>query len=290
MRVTNSMINDRVLRDLQRQMGLMAKAADQVSTGQRLGAVSEDPVAGATVLRADRELRGNAQYRRSISSVRGRLDAEEATLDQVGDLLARAKELALGQGGDNANGSTRAGAAVEVQALFDQLISLGNTRVGNEHVFGGLATGAPPFQADGTYVGTATSRQAEIGAGTTIGTVHSGQQLLVDSGVLAAVRDLRDALTGNDAPAIRDAAGALTAAFDTTQSNLAEVGARGRALEVAVTNIEGLDQAATDARISNGSISIEEAAMRLASAQSALQAAFAATSRIMTTSLTEYLR
>ncbi|MEO5800782.1 MAG: hypothetical protein ABIZ70_01745 [Gemmatimonadales bacterium] len=289
MRITNFMVNDRLLRNLQAQNRALNEASQQVSTGARHENISDDPVAGAAVLRADRGSRAVQQYRRSVTSVQTRLASEESSLGQVTDLLSRAQELATGQGGSNANTASRAAAAVEVQSLIDQTISIGNLKVGNEFVFGGTEIAAPPFQADGTYVGSALGRQAEIGASDVINTVHSGQQMLVGSGVLSSLITLRDALTADNPAAIRASLSPLGTAFDNTQRNLAEVGARTLAMDNASTALDSLAKAFTDERSANNDIPLEEAAMHLAQVQNAMQAALLATSKILNTSLTDYL-
>jgi flagellar hook-associated protein 3 FlgL len=289
MRVTNSLMQERVLRNLQQQNSQLLRASDQVSTGLRNSRVSDDPIAAAQVLAADTALRGVEQYRRSVTSIQSRQAAEETTLDQVGDLLSRAKELATGQGGANSNALTRAATAVEVQSLIDQAISLGNLRFGNDYLFGGLATDAPPFQPDGTYVGTPTGRQAEIGSGVLVDTVHSGQEMLVDSGVLTSLTALRDALQANDPDGVRAALAPLDSAFDATQVTLTEIGARTRNLELSLGTLTSMETALGAKRSAAADIPLEEAYLRLAAVQTAMAAAYEATSRILRTNLTEYI-
>jgi|CXWL01.1.fsa_nt_gi flagellar hook-associated protein 3 FlgL len=289
MRITNSVMQERLLRNLQEQGAQLLRASDQVATGLRNSRISDDPIAGAQVLASDAALRAVEQYRRSVTSVQSRQAAEESTLDQVGDLLSRAKELATAQGSNTGNAATRAAAAVEVQSLIDQAISLGNLRFGDEYLFGGMATDAPPFQANGSYIGTATGRQAEVGDGVLVDTVHSGQELLVDSGVLSSLTALRDALTANDPAAVRTSGGPLDTAFDATQVTLTEVGARTRNLELTTGSLTALQTALGAKRSAAAEIPLEEAMLNFASIQTAMAAAYEATSRILQTSLTEYL-
>jgi flagellar hook-associated protein 3 FlgL len=278
-----------LLRNLQGQGSQLLRASDQVATGLRNSKISDDPVAGAQILATDTALRAVEQYRRSVTSVQARQAAEETTLDQLGDLLSRAKELATGQGSSTANATTRAATAIEVQSLIDQAISLGNLRFGSDYLFGGLDVSAPPFQANGTYVGTPTGRQAEVGDGVLVDTVHSGEQLLVSSGVLTSLTALRDALQANDAVAVRASGTALDQAFDATQLTLTEVGARTRNLELTTGSLTALETALTAKRAAAAEIPLEEAMLRLATIQTAMQAAYQATTRILQTSLTEYL-
>jgi flagellar hook-associated protein 3 FlgL len=289
MRITNTLMQERLLRNLQGQGSQLLRASDQVATGLRNSKISDDPVAGAQILATDTALRAVEQYRRSVTSVQARQAAEETTLDQLGDLLSRAKELATGQGSSTANATTRAATAIEVQSLIDQAISLGNLRFGSDYLFGGLDVSAPPFQANGTYVGTPTGRQAEVGDGVLVDTVHSGEQLLVSSGVLTSLTALRDALQANDAVAVRASGTALDQAFDATQLTLTEVGARTRNLELTTGSLTALETALTAKRAAAAEIPLEEAMLRLATIQTAMQAAYQATTRILQTSLTEYL-
>jgi flagellar hook-associated protein 3 FlgL len=289
MRITNTLMQERLLRNLQGQGSQLLRASDQVATGLRNSKISDDPVAGAQILATDTALRAVEQYRRSVTSVQARQAAEETTLDQLGDLLSRAKELATGQGSSTANATTRAATAIEVQSLIDQAISLGNLRFGSDYLFGGLDVSAPPFQANGTYVGTPTGRQAEVGDGVLVDTVHSGEQLLVSSGVLTSLTALRDALQANDAVAVRASGTALDQAFDATQLTLTEVGARTRNLELTTGSLAALETALTAKRAAAAEIPLEEAMLRLATIQTAMQAAYQATTRILQTSLTEYL-
>ena len=289
MRITNSMMQERLLRNLQEQGAQYLRASDQVTTGLRNSRISDDPVAGSQVLASDTALRAVEQYRRSVTSVQSRQAAEETTLDQLGDLLSRAKELATAQGSSTGNATTRAATAVEVQSLIDQAISLGNLRFGSDYLFGGLATDAPPFQPNGTYVGTPTGRQAEVGDGILVDTVHSGEELLVTSGVLTSLTALRDALLANDPAAVRTSGGPLDTAFNATQITLTEVGARTRNLELTTGSLTALQTALDAKRSAAAEIPLEEAMLNFSAIQTAMRAAYEATSRILQTSLTEYL-
>jgi flagellar hook-associated protein 3 FlgL len=247
--------------------------------------LSEDPVAGSQVLRADRTLRAVSQYRRAVGTVVTHQNTAEAALDQVTDLLTRAKELATAQVGSNANGASRAATAAEVDQLLQQAIALGNSRIGNEYVFGGTATGAPPFQPNGTYVGTATSRQVEIAAGQTVEIIPSGQSLFVNTGVITALTDLRDRLAANDTAGITTSLGDVDNAFDGTQSELAKVGARSRSLDSAAIELDALEDTARLERSNAAEISLEEASISLAAAQTALQAAIMSGTRLLDSNL-----
>ncbi len=289
MRVTNLATHERLLRDMQRQASALDRAAQQVSSGQRHANLSGDPVAAAATLRADTGLRALTGYARSVTTVRTRLDAEESVLDQVGDLLSRAKELGMAQGGANANATSRAQTAVEIDGLLAQAISLGNLKVGGEYLFAGYATGAPAFDSTGAYQGTTDGRPAEIGNGVVVETIHHGQQLFVDSGVFSSLVALRDAMVANDPAAIQAAMAPLDQAFDQTETNRAEVGSRTRALDQAQAAIDSFKTALTNERAAHADIPLEEALMHFSAIQTAMQAALMVTAQRMQISLANYL-
>ena len=288
MRVTNQQMYQQVLREVQRHLSDSARAQEQVATGRRFTRLSEDPVAGAQVLRSDQTLRAAAQYRRAVTAVRTRQDTAEAALDQITELLTRAKELATAQVGSNANGSSRAATAVEVDRLLEQTIALGNSRVGNEFIFGGTATGAPAFLANGTYSGTPTSRQAEISAGHLVEMAPTGQAVLIDTGVITALQALSQGLHSNDTTIITTSLGTLETAFDGVQSELAKVGARGRELEGTLSELDALTTITEMARSDAADIPLEEAATHLAAVQAALQAAIMTGTRLLESTLQNY--
>jgi flagellar hook-associated protein 3 FlgL len=290
MRITDSMVYGQSLHQLQQQYSELNLISAQVSTGQRNALVSDDPAAAGTVLRTDASARAVTQYRRNITSARTRLTGEESTLDQVTDLLARAKEIATQQGSDTSDASARAAAATEVQSLLGQVISLGNLKIGDEYTFGGSETTTPPFQSDGSYSGNGSVRQTTIDQGSVIDTSHSGQQLFVDSGVISSLQQLQTALQGNNPTGIRSSITTIDTAYDQTQTNLAEVGARTDTLDNTVTQLDSRSTALTATRSDAADIPIEEASVHLATVQNALQAGLLATSRILNTNLVDYLK
>jgi flagellar hook-associated protein 3 FlgL len=290
MRIADSTRFASTLQQITRANLALARATDQVSSGRRYATISDNPTAGREVLDLDSALRGIAQYRRTAIRARERLNAEESSLSQVSDILARAKELATSQGGSGGSTITRRATAAEVSELRKQVIALGNLSVGGEFIFGGMATESPPFDAAGVYSGTAAARESALAPGITQTTTHSGQEMLVDTGVLDALTDLEAALTADDPVAIRATISDLDHAFDGVQALVADVGARDKGLDNILTGFDDRTDALTARRRDVAEIPIDEAMLSVTASQTALQAAYLVTSRLQSLSLTEYLR
>lgn len=290
MRISDSQRFTAIARQLAVQQQALIRASEQMSSGQRWNRVSEDPIAGREVLDADSALRAIAQSQRSIGRARERLAAEEAALQQLTDITSRVKELATGQGSANASASSRAATAGEVAQLRNELISIGNQRVGGEFIFGGLETSTAPFAADGSYLGTPNARLTSFGPGQPAEVIHSGQQIFIDTGLLAALADLETALLANNVDGIQATMPAIDQGFDGLQNLLTEIGARDRTLDQTVATLNSREDSLLLRRAELAEIPLEEATMNLATVQTALQAAYLATSRIQSLSLAEYLR
>ena len=108
--------------------------------------------------------------------------------------------------------------------LLDQLVGLGNTKLGNEYIFAGGAVDAPPFLAAGAYVGDTNVRQLEVDAGIKIDTNHTGDQLL-GSAIIAVQALVTELQTGTGA-SIGATATALFAADADVLGSQSEVGLR----------------------------------------------------------------
>lgn len=290
MRITNSLLQQRVLRDLQGNMAALAQANGQISSGKRFERMSEDPVAGTSVLDADRGLAGITQYRRNSSAARARTDAEEAVLNQITDLLARAKELAVQEGSATSTTVTHLSAKSELDRIIEQVVQLGNTKVGDEYLFAGHLVGTQPFDASGNYAGDDGVRQAELGNGYLVTTNHTGRELLVGSGIIGSLSALGAALTSGNTAAISGTLPGLDNAFSQSQSLLASTGARSRQIDSAMQNSDALETNLTLRRSDAQDVDVAAATTRLMGVQTSLQASLLSASRIMNISLTDYLR
>lgn len=271
------------------------ETTDRVVSGSRIRVASDDPGAAGAVLRTDGQLRALVQYQRNIGAARSRLTAEETVLDQVTDLLSRAGELAIREGSANANAMTRQIARQEVEELIGTAIQLANTRFDELYLFGGDFADEPPVDAAGAFnelrLPTGT-RETEIAAGQLVHTNHNASEIFGDNnnGVMAALRALSAALENDDPEAIIAAGQESRTALDQTQNLIGDVGARVIRLDIAEANIEALDTNLRTFRSDLSEVEFEEAMTELVGRQTALQAAFVATSRILQTTLTDYLR
>jgi flagellar hook-associated protein 3 FlgL len=167
MRITNNMVSDRVIADLQARYGAMANTQLQISTGRRVNQPSDDPTAAAQERLRLSELSGIKGSQSSVASAQTALNASESSLEGIRSMLSRANELAL----RGATGSTSQADRVTIANEIDQIIKSvkdsANTKVGDSYIFAGTKSDTAPY-ADATgdaYQGDGGALLRDGGAG-----------------------------------------------------------------------------------------------------------------------------
>src|ERR1044071_9442129 len=100
MRITSNMIAAQQMTALQANISLMQQAQARLSSGKKLNAASDNPAAAMSVMGTGSSLRALEQYRTNVQRASNRIDLEDRVLSQIGDVLSRAKELAVSQASD----------------------------------------------------------------------------------------------------------------------------------------------------------------------------------------------
>jgi flagellar hook-associated protein 3 FlgL len=301
MRITNNIISRSQFQGIAASMAALDKAQAHVTTGKRMLAASDDPTGAMQSMTSDTSLRALDQYRTNVQRAFSRIGIEDDVLNQVGNLLTRAKELGVSQAGSTASSQTRGIANAEVQQLFKEMVQLGNTKFGNEYMFGGNQSLTQPFTSTGagatldyTSSNPQGTRTVEINDGQTMAVALDGQQLMLDSGVLDAVKALSRALdpasTTYGSAGIADAMQMLDAAYESVQTLVGDVGAKGKTLDSTKANLDAYKTNLKTFKSDLEDIDIEQAVTELTNRQVAYQAAMLATSKVMGLTLADYLR
>lgn len=290
MRITNSILHRTALGGVTRGLSNLEEATRKVTSGLRVERPSDDPVATSGIMRSSSGLRAIDQYLRNLSTAESRLAVEDDVLNQLGNVLSRARELGVGQGTDTATAETRMTARVEVNGLIETVRALGNSRLGEAWVFGGDEANRPPFSEDPLVPLPGGEGAVEIAAGQTVQTAHSAQTIFADTGALDALARLASALEQDSRPAIAEALVELESAFSSVQQLVGEVGGRLNRVDVARENLTALDTSLRTHRSDLQDIELEEAMSDLVRQQVAYQTALASNARILSLNLTDYLR
>jgi flagellar hook-associated protein 3 FlgL len=170
MRVTNNMVSDRVMSELQRNYASLAAAQQQVQTGKRVNLPSDDPTAAAAERMRKSELDGITKSQDSVVATQTRLTSAETSMESVRSVLSRANELAINGANGSLSQTDRNAIANEIDQLIRTAKDAMNTKVGGSYIFAGTASDTAPY-ADATgdaYQGNDQAIVREAGVGVTL--------------------------------------------------------------------------------------------------------------------------
>jgi flagellar hook-associated protein 3 FlgL len=184
MRVTDKMVHNQVVNNLQSNRGEMSDLQNKAATQKRITKPSDDPAAAARVLTARTDERGSNQYVKNINYARGFLEFTDQSLSELSESLVRAKELAIQQANDaGASGDTRRVTALEIEQIYNQAVQIGNRKLADRYVFGGFQTTAPPFDITGNYRGDDGDMKIHINKDAFVAMNVSGDKVFLGKGL-----------------------------------------------------------------------------------------------------------
>ncbi len=154
MRVADKMNHTQVVSNLNKNRHQLSTFQNQAALQKRITKPSDDPLGAARILENRTEIQGFEQFEKNILSTKGFVQFSEQSLGEMGELLIRAKELAIQQASDGAAGpDTRKMVAMEIDQIFGQMVNIGNRKFGDRYLFGGYKTTKAPFDMQGNYYG-----------------------------------------------------------------------------------------------------------------------------------------
>lgn len=145
MRITNKMMSDQVIFNLQRSLNRYLNLQSDLSSGRRINKPSDDPVGTMRDLDYRTQLSRITQYQGNIDQGINWLDSYDSILDDVNTMLSEAKELGVSMASDNYDSAQRTAAANEIQAIFDRIVQLADSEIGGRQMFSGCKTKTTPF-------------------------------------------------------------------------------------------------------------------------------------------------
>jgi flagellar hook-associated protein 3 FlgL len=295
MRVTFNNLNDGIAA-LNVAASALDRAQDQLSTGKRVRAASDDPAAAQRAVGSRAEIATLDAYTRSAESADARLTAIDTVLTDVIERLTEAKATATGARGSTATPQSREAAARQLEGIRDAILGGINTQVGGTSLFSGgevlssayvLTAGAWTYQGDTSTITVAT------GSGRSVKTALDGQAIMQGTDATDAFTELdalAAAIRAGDEAGISAGVAALDRAFDRAVRAQSSVGVDLNGLEEDQQQVAALRLASQKRLSKDEDADLAKAASDLARADTAYRAALGAISTAGRVSLMDYLR
>lgn len=123
---------------------------------------SDNPISNVEAMGLKSRMKDHDQYIRNSEYAELHLQSTEKAIEQIVDIMNKAKEIAIAQSSDFYDGNIRMNVANEIRQLRNQALAVANKRIGNKYLFGGYKTLSKPFDNQGSYQGDQGKMTVEI--------------------------------------------------------------------------------------------------------------------------------
>jgi flagellar hook-associated protein 3 FlgL len=146
MRISTSLLFQRGVDQMNDAQSMLSDTQSRISSGKRMLAPSDDPIAASRVVETTQALALNASQEANVGQARDSLSLVDSTLSGAGDLLQQIRTLLVQAGNTSLTDSDRASIAVNINSSIDALVGLANTRDGTGgYLFSGYQQAVQPF-------------------------------------------------------------------------------------------------------------------------------------------------
>ncbi|MGD6739588.1 flagellar hook-associated protein FlgL [Photobacterium leiognathi subsp. mandapamensis] len=275
MRVSDTQFSQLMLTSLSKNNQGLGEVLAQMSTGQRLLKLSDNPIDSINLLNLERENSAINQYQDNISNVKTALSSQEVHLMAASDTLKDMRDTLLLASNGAISDADRESYANKLVSLRDALISSFNVQdeEGN-YLFSGTQSDVPAItpQPAGGYIfeGNSDKRVVTVAKGVTMEANFASQEMLDLGGnnilnqIDAAITELQ-APTANLNNTLQATLNTLDITHDNVLAAVTDIGGRHNNLDLmetshgdnklfveAVTNdLEALDYGEASVRLNN---------------------------------------
>ena len=184
MRISTSMLYQTGVNTIQKKTAEMLNTQQQVATGRRIVAPSDDPIASARALEVTQAQGMNLTFQTNQGYAKDSLGLLENKLSAVEEIIIHTRTRAVEAGNGSYSPSELASIAIDVRANFDAMLSLANSQNGNgEYMFSGYQADVQPFTGniDGvTFQGDQGERTLQVSPSRIMSVSNSGSEVFND--------------------------------------------------------------------------------------------------------------
>ncbi|MDR7235707.1 flagellar hook-associated protein FlgL [Neobacillus drentensis] len=295
-RVTQSILNQNMLNNLQTNNRAMEKYQNQITSGKKVTKPSDNPVTVVRGMAYRSSLNDVDQYKRNANDGFAWMTTTEEALNEVTSVMQRVRELTVqGLNGTN-DESARNAIADEIKQLREHLGDVANSQIAGKYIFAGTDFKNPPFvtgipkefsnqnvESITAQVGQTNNVQTNV-----LGTDVFDKAINGDGGIFQVLSDIYDYFqsgTGTNDLLVK-----LDGQIDNLLKERSELGARMNRMELSISRLDGLEISTTNLVSNEEDVDISRAIIDLKSQENVQRAALSVGARIIQTSLVDFLR
>ncbi|WP_028593796.1 flagellar hook-associated protein FlgL [Paenibacillus assamensis] len=296
MRITQSMMGDSMMKNLQGNFKRLDKYQEQLMTNRRLNRPSDDPVGVASALHYRAEISATTQFTDNVQDADSFMKYTDEVLGEATQVIQKLAELAVQGSSETVPKDARENIAREVEQLYEHLVSLGNSQFKGKYIFNGQRIDQPPYPADPARENYELDQgvvQYQVGAGLYVDVNLLGDKVFGKFGaesMFKVVDDMRKALVDDNTAGIAATIPQLQANLERLTLAQAEVGAKQNRLEFTTSRLEDLNLNYIGLQSKTEDIDMPKVITELKTAESIFQASLDTIARVSRPSLLDFLR
>ena len=297
MRVTQSMLANNFLNNLNTSYSKLAKYQEQLSSGKKINKLSDDPLSAMKGISYRRTVAQVKQYEDNFAEASTWIESTNDGLDEANKVLQRIRELTVEGATDTKTPTDRQSIADEVEQLRDQLVNIANTKVNDKYIFNGTSTTEKPISGDistfdgSTSLGMNTNPvKIELSKGIYLQVNANGANAFSDDLFKDLNHLISDLKSGTSANGFDSYLGKIDGHIDNVLSELSEAGARSNRLDLMKDRVTQQETTATKIMAGNEDVDIDKAYTDFSVASGAYIAALKVGAQVIQPTLLDFLK
>lgn len=180
MRVTNKMLSNNFLYDMQNNLQNLKTLQGQLSSGKEIRRPSDDPFKVARAMQMHTDITSNKQYNENIKDTINWLDQTDTGLNQLGNQFQRIRELMVSSGNAAYGSGERQKIKDEINGIVSNISQTLNTSFDGKYVFGGTRGTSKPVGVNEETNNNIITYKAADGSNLTDAEGSMGERLVTE--------------------------------------------------------------------------------------------------------------
>ncbi|HCC07863.1 MAG TPA: flagellar hook-associated protein 3 [Clostridiales bacterium] len=140
MRVTNSMLSNNMLLNMNKNLKKLNTLENTFATGKKIQLPSDNPIIAGKSLKLRTNLYENEQYKTNVDDAESWMSITESAIKNVNDIMSRMRDLCVTGSTETLGKSEREKIGEEIKQLREQLVQESNATNAGRYIFAGYKT------------------------------------------------------------------------------------------------------------------------------------------------------